>query len=82
LLATLRQALGVGPAAGQTPCEFAVTARDLLGTDPATRDVAGMPAEVADLYDRVRFGGRPLTPAERQALDGRFDRLDQALASR
>lgn len=82
LVATLRRAFGVGPAAAETPGEFAASAGARLGADAATREVADLPAEAAGLYYRVRFGDRPLTAAERQAVDGRLDRLDQALASR
>jgi protein-glutamine gamma-glutamyltransferase len=82
LVAAVGRAYGVVPVIGQTPGEFAATARDQLVAHSATRDVADVPGEAADLYYRVRFGDRPLSAAERQAVDGQLDRLDKALVAR
>jgi transglutaminase-like putative cysteine protease len=79
LVALLMRHLGLAPAAGQTPREFGQAAGEALRGRPATAALADVPAAVVELFYRVRFGGRPLEEAERQALDARLDALAAAL---
>jgi hypothetical protein len=80
LLAALGRWLGLTPRRGQTPGEFAAAAGGRLRAAAATRDVADVPAETAALYYRVRFGNRPLAPAELQNLIAGLKRLESATA--
>jgi hypothetical protein len=81
LLDTLKRKLGMAPRAGETAAEFAGAAGQRLGATPATHAVATVPTETAATYYRVRFGDRPLTDDERQALDASLTRLEAALTS-
>jgi hypothetical protein len=81
LVATLRRTLGLEPGVGQTPGEFATAAGDRLRATPAAADLAEVPSEAANLYYRARFGDRPLTADERQAVDSRIDRLEKVLSA-
>ena len=54
---------------------------DRLRSTPAgTYDVADVPAKVAAIFYRVRFGARPLIASEREAsIDAQLDQFDAAL---
>jgi hypothetical protein len=79
LVALLGRHLGLAPSAGQTPREFGHAAGAALRGRQATAALADVPAAVVELFYRVRFGGRPLEDAERQALDARLNALAAAL---
>jgi hypothetical protein len=81
LLAILARRRGLRPEPSQTPREFAETVRWALGTT-VRPELAGVPAEVAELLYRVRFGAVPLTDAEGRGVDDRLGCLDAALAGR
>jgi transglutaminase-like putative cysteine protease len=82
LVALLARFMPDVPHPAQTPREFGTVARQVLTKDPATVDLADVPLRVAELFYRVRFGGRPLDAEEDQALEVQLDRLAAALASR
>jgi hypothetical protein len=79
LLALLARHARLEPQAGQTPREFADTAGAALRGREATAVLADLPAAVAELFYRVRFGGRPLSEAEHTAVDARLEALAAAL---
>jgi hypothetical protein len=72
-----RHALRPQPA--QTPREFGRAARRFLEARPGAAVLADLPERVAELFYRVRFGGRPLDGAEGRDLDAELDRLAEAL---
>src|SRR5436305_13987019 len=78
LLGVLARHLGARPQGGQTPSEFAAAAGQRLRAAPATAALAGLPADTAVYYYRVRYGRRPLNDAERRSLDGQLDCLEAA----
>jgi protein-glutamine gamma-glutamyltransferase len=59
----------------QTPAELAELARPLLAGDPATRDLADLPARVVESYYKERYGRISAAPAEVAALSAGLDRL-------
>jgi len=59
----------------QTPAELADLARPLLAGDPATSDLADLPARVVESYYRERYGRIATAPAEVAALSAELDRL-------
>jgi transglutaminase-like putative cysteine protease len=70
---------GLRPAASQTPREFAESvALSLTGGESAPGDAV---RRIADLYYRVRYGGRPLSPAETSDVNAQIARLAAALAA-
>jgi hypothetical protein len=79
LVALLTRHTPLRPGPAQTPREFGAAARKVLAATPATAALADLPARAADLFYRVRFGGRPLDDAESRALDAQLDRLEAAL---
>jgi len=50
--------------AQQTPREFTEAVRRFLNASPSTAPVAGIPARLAALLYRVRYGEQPLTEEE------------------
>jgi transglutaminase-like putative cysteine protease len=81
LLELLAGHRGLTPATGQTPREFAGGAAAVLRGQEETAGWAELPAEVAELFYRVRFGARPLDGAESHALGQRLDGLAAVLRS-
>ncbi len=67
------------PKPAQTPRELGAQAGSFLSQSPATGPVAGVPAEVAEAFYDVRFGGRDLVPDQLASIEQKLDRLDQAL---
>src|SRR5262249_32933286 len=67
------------PAPAGPPRESAPPAGEALAGPPPTAALADLPARAADLFYRVRFGGRPLDDEESRALDAQLDRLEAAL---
>jgi hypothetical protein len=82
LLVLLERHARLGPTPAQTPREVAETARHWLAGDARTAPLADLPAQVADLYYRVRFGRLPLTESEQADVDDRLDRLASVMAAR
>jgi transglutaminase-like putative cysteine protease len=80
LLAILARRRRLRPRPSQTPREFAEEARQALAG--AAGGLASLPAEVAELLYRVRYGGVPLSEAEGRDVDRRLGDLDAALARR
>jgi hypothetical protein len=72
-------AAGITRAAGQTQREFAMSVAGHLAESPATRPHAGLPRRIADAFYNVRFGRRPLAPAEEQELSANLSALETAL---
>lgn len=68
------------PEPAQTPREFGESARRLLRSMAAAAPLADVPARVASLFYRVRFGHQPLSATEQHDLDQQLQRLDTALA--
>jgi protein-glutamine gamma-glutamyltransferase len=64
---------------GQTPLEFAATARQLLRSATAVIPLADIPVQIIRQYYRVRYGRQPLDSAERQAIDQQINDLAGAL---
>jgi hypothetical protein len=75
----MERGAGLTPHIGQTPGEFAAVAGKRLRSVPATGVVADLPAAVAALYYRARFGGRPSEADERRAIETGLGRLEQLL---
>jgi transglutaminase-like putative cysteine protease len=72
---------GLRPAASQTPREFADTvALSLTGRNDGAM-LADVVRRAADLFYRVRFGGRPLSGDETRDVDTQIERLAVALAA-
>jgi len=68
LLHVLARHAALRPLAGQTPLEFAKTARSSLEHDRATKAWAQLPTDIVRAHYRVRFADVPLSPAEEHAL--------------
>lgn len=79
LLTELRRH-GFTPETGETAREFAGRVRTALVARPATAAVAEVPMQWADGYYQERFGGTPLAPDRRAALDAGLVSLRAALA--
>jgi hypothetical protein len=80
LLTILARGCRLRPLPAQTPREFGAAAGLVLAATPATRPLAALPAEVADLLYRVRYGGLLLSADEGRDLERRLDELDAALS--
>lgn len=65
----------------QTPGEFAADSAGVLSADPLIAAAAPLLVPIVEAYYRVRFGGPPLTEAERHALAEELTRLE-AIVSR
>jgi protein-glutamine gamma-glutamyltransferase len=63
----------------QTPREFVVAACGELAELPTTRGVSNLPRKIVEAFYRVRFGGRPLSDAERAEIDQALAQLASAL---
>lgn len=68
------------PAPGQTPCEFAATVRGRLGAETLGAGLEDLPAEIAQLFYRVRYAAVPLSTAENADVERRLAEFDVALA--
>jgi hypothetical protein len=79
LVALLGRHVSLRPERGQTPREFAETARRVLQARPWLVDLAGLPGRVVEVFYRVRFGGEPLTESESCSLNAELGRLAVAL---
>jgi len=60
----------------QTPWEFGDAVRQALSRLPGSAVVAEVSRQVVDLYYRVRFGNRPLTPDEKTAMERQVAELE------
>jgi transglutaminase-like putative cysteine protease len=67
------------PKLSQTPREFADAVRPTLTGSKATQALAALPAQLADLFYRVRYGDRPLSDEEERAVGHRLDELESGL---
>lgn len=67
------------PHCGQTPQEYGEAARAFLQTRAALNALAELPTRVVELFYQVRFGGRPLSGTEHQALDAELDRFAEVV---
>ncbi len=72
---------GLVRSAGQTPREFAFAVGGELAERLETQAVAGVPRRIAEMFYRVRYGGRTLNANEQQAVDLELQRLAQALGA-
>jgi transglutaminase-like putative cysteine protease len=79
LLAILDRRCRLRPGPAQTPREFSAAARQVLEAVPNAVPLAGLPARIADLFYRVRYGRQALGADEEQDLNGQLERLDAAL---
>jgi hypothetical protein len=79
LLALLHRSHGLTPVPSQTPREFSDAAHAALLRGAQAAAFAEVPAQVVALLYRSRYGGRPPSPAETQAVESGLDQLDQAL---
>jgi transglutaminase-like putative cysteine protease len=85
LFALLARQLGVRPGPGQTPRETAAAAGMLLrdrassGSRADRTLLAELPGQIVELYYRFRFGGQPLSDAERHHVEEDLSRLESAL---
>ena len=79
LLAILKSTLGISPRPGDTAEEFAVAAGERLRAMPSTCAFADVPAEVAAVYYRIRFGDLPLNAEDKSRLDILLNDLETAL---
>jgi transglutaminase-like putative cysteine protease len=79
LVALLTRHLSLRPQSGQTPREYSEVARRFLRALPGSAALADLPGRVSELFYRVRFGDRPLSEPESQALNAELDRLAAAL---
>ncbi len=81
-LVGLLEGIGLNRPATQTPREFAAACGgellDALGDQPA----AEVPAQVVELFYRVRFGGAALDNAETKMIEDALDRLEAAVAAK
>jgi hypothetical protein len=68
------------PSPGQTPREFCELVGILLVKRHATAALATLPAQIAALYYRVRYGGKPLTEDEGSAIDQRLDEFARTMS--
>ncbi len=78
-LLRLLSRVALRPKPAQTPRELGAQAGNFLRKTPATGPVADVPAEVAEAFYEVRFGGRDLEPDQLANIEQQLDRLDQAL---
>jgi transglutaminase-like putative cysteine protease len=69
------------PSPSQTPREFAETVRQAFQAHPSGAILDSLAQKVIRLYYQVRFGARPLQPAEGSELDRELQELDAALIS-
>ncbi len=70
---------GVKPSPGETPREFAETARAVLTEDARTASLADVPGEWVDAHYRQRFGGSAISEERRVELESRLDSLKTLL---
>jgi transglutaminase-like putative cysteine protease len=70
---------GLAPQPSHTPLEFASLVSRTLRTIPAVARLAELPPNVAHLYYRIRYGGRPLFRDEEADIDRHVTELDTAL---
>jgi hypothetical protein len=78
LLLLLERHCRLRPQPSQTAWEFATAAEPRLTS--IVGDLGVLPRQITDVFYRVRFGGRPLSPEESQTLDRQLDEFDAALA--
>lgn len=71
---------GLAPETSQTQREFARHVELNLNGSLSHASLAGLPADVAELYYRVRFGGGTLDPSEGELLDRRLSEFEECLA--
>lgn len=71
---------GLAPESFQTQREFARHVELNLNGSLSQTGLAGLPAHVAELYYRVRFGGETLDPSEGELLDRRLAEFEECLA--
>jgi transglutaminase-like putative cysteine protease len=79
-LERLLQRCGLCRRQAQTPWEFAADSAGALAASPLTVAAAPLLAPIVEAYYRVRFGGPPLTEAERQSLAEELTRLEAIVA--
>jgi len=82
LLDVLERRCELRPLPAQTPREFAGSAARQLRELSLPEEVAGVPARAAELLYRVRFAGRPLSPAEMEEIGSCIQELDRRLGER
>ena len=70
---------GLKPSPGETPREFAETARAVLTEDSQTASMSDVPGEWVDAHYRERFGGSAISEERRVELESRLDSLKTLL---
>jgi hypothetical protein len=80
LLALLAGHARLQPQPGQTPREFTDVAGRFLKSSDATAPLADIPARLATLLYRVRYGQQPLSEEEYRSVDAALQRLAAGLA--
>lgn len=63
----------------QTHREFAHQVCEQLSSHPARDEITASVGEVTELFNRVRFGGKPLDTRHRESVDERIEQLEQLL---
>jgi hypothetical protein len=86
LLTILDRRFRLRPRPAQTPRELAGAAGRLLleapgVSSPTSADLAGLPARVAALFYRDRYGGQPLSADELRETERQLEELDRALVT-
>ena len=79
---TLLARHGLARSATQTQREFACLAGAKLAASTGQPRVADLPAQVAEAFYRVRFGGRTLDNPQAEAVEQALRRLEQAVHDR
>jgi hypothetical protein len=80
MLALLARHARLHPQDAQTPREFTEAVRRFLNASPSTAPVAGIPARLAALLYRVRYGEQPLTEEENRSAQAELQRLATGMA--
>jgi hypothetical protein len=80
LVALLARHARLEPQPAQTPREFADAACRFLKSSDGTAPLAEIPARLASLLYRVRYGRRPLSDEENRSVEAALQRLAAGLA--
>lgn len=76
----LMQAKGLQRSATQTQHEFAEQVASAYSPELTAKDLEATPAEISQLFYRVRFGDEDLSTGEVERLEGLLSRLEDALS--
>jgi hypothetical protein len=73
---------GIQNQESETPREFAHVSQRTLAAELARAELTSFPADLTELYYRVRFGDEPLSDDEDSAVNEKLDRLEKSLNDR